>query len=150
MGTRRKAREIAVQILYQADVAGVPFSEAFATYEGYFDPSPKVLSFAKELVDGVAKNQEQIDELIERFSKNWKLSRMSAIDRNILRLATYELLYRSDIPPKVSINEAVELAKAFGSEESASFVNGILDAIYKNIVESQRKKNSQSKVSAAS
>lgn len=134
MGARRKAREIAIQILYQADVAGVPFSEAFATYEGYFHPSPRVLSFAKELVDGVAKYQKDIDTLIERFSKNWKITRMSAIDRNILRLATYELLYRPDIPPKVSINEAVELAKAFGTDESASFVNGILDAIYKIIV----------------
>ncbi len=132
MGLRRKAREIAVQILYQADVAGVPFAEAFTTYEGYFNPSPKVLSFAKELVNGVAEKQAEIDAIIERFSKHWKLSRMSAIDRNILRLATYELLFRPDIPPKVSINEAVELAKAFGTDESASFVNGILDAIYKN------------------
>ncbi len=149
MGKRRKAREIAVQILYQADVAGVPFSEAFSTYEGYFRPSLKVLSFAKELVDGVAKNQKDIDEIIESFSKNWKLSRMSAIDRNILRLATYELLYRSDIPPKVSINEAVELAKSFGSEESASFVNGILDAIYKKLVSSHTKEVT-SKISLAS
>ena len=135
MGLRRKAREIAIQILYQADVAGVPFSEAFATYEGYFNPSPKVLSFARELVNGVAEKQEEIDKVIERYSKNWKLSRMSAIDRNILRLATYELLFRPDIPPKVSINEAVELAKAFGTEESASFVNGILDAIYRKELE---------------
>ncbi|OAG28622.1 transcription antitermination factor NusB [Thermodesulfatator autotrophicus] len=132
MGLRRKAREIAVQILYQADVAGVPFSEAFKTYEGYFNPSPKVLEFAKELVNGVAEKQEEIDKIIEKYSKHWKLSRMSATDRNILRLATYELLYRPDIPPRVSINEAIELAKSFGSDESASFVNGILDAIYKH------------------
>ncbi|NPB09080.1 MAG: transcription antitermination factor NusB [Thermodesulfobacteria bacterium] len=134
MGARRKGREIAVQILYQADVAGVPLTEAFSTYEGYFSPSPRALEFAKELVNGVAEKQEEIDALIEKFSKHWKLSRMSAIDRNILRLATYELLYRPDIPPKVSINEAVELAKAFGSEESAAFVNGILDAIYREVV----------------
>ena len=140
MSLRRRAREIAVQILYQAEVAGVPFSEAFATYEGYFKPSPKVLSFARELVNGVAEKQKEIDEIIERFSKHWKLSRMSAIDRNILRLATYELLFRPDIPPKVSINEAVELAKAFGTDESASFVNGILDAIYKKLVKEQEKK----------
>ncbi len=123
-----------MQILYQADVAGVPLTEAFSTYEGYFSPSPRALEFAKELVNGVAEKQEEIDALIEKFSKHWKLSRMSAIDRNILRLATYELLYRPDIPPKVSINEAVELAKAFGSEESAAFVNGILDAIYREVV----------------
>ncbi|HHI98066.1 MAG TPA: transcription antitermination factor NusB [Thermodesulfatator atlanticus] len=140
MSLRRRAREIAVQILYQAEVAGVPFSEAFATYEGYFKPSPKVLSFARELVNGVAEKQKEIDEIIERFSKHWKLSRMSAIDRNILRLATYELLFRPDIPPKVSINEAVELAKAFGTDESASFVNGVLDAIYKKLVKEQEKK----------
>ncbi|AEH45734.1 NusB antitermination factor [Thermodesulfatator indicus DSM 15286] len=132
MGLRRKAREIAVQILYQADVAGVPFNEAFATYEGYFNPSPKVLEFAKELVNGVAEKQEEIDKIIEKYAKHWKLSRMSATDRNILRLATYELLYRPDIPERVSINEAIELAKSFGSDESASFVNGILDAIYRH------------------
>ncbi len=134
MGARRKGREIAVQILYQADVAGVPLSEAFATYEGYFKPSRRAMEFAKELVNGVAERQEEIDAWIERFSKHWKLARMSAIDRNILRLATYELLFRPDIPPKVSINEAVELAKSFGSEESAAFVNGILDAIYRQVV----------------
>ncbi len=133
MGARRKGREIAVQILYQADVAGVPLTEAFSTYEGYFKPSKRAMEFAKELVNGVAEKQKEIDTWIERFSKHWKLSRMSAIDRNILRLATYELLYRPDIPPKVSINEAVELAKAFGSEESAAFVNGILDAIYRHL-----------------
>ncbi len=134
MGARRRGREIAVQILYQADVAGMPLSEAFETYEGYFQPSPKALEFAKELVKGVAEHQEELDAWIERFSRNWRLDRMSAIDRNILRLAAYELLHRPDIPPRVSINEAVELAKAFGSEESAAFVNGILDALYKKAI----------------
>ncbi len=143
MGARRKGREIAVQILYQADVAGVPLSEAFQTYEGYFHPSPKAMSFAKELVNGVAQKQDEIDAWIERFSKHWKMSRMSAIDRNILRLATFELLYRPDIPPKVSINEAVELAKAFGSEESASFVNGILDAIYHHVSQKDEPRSAQ-------
>ncbi len=141
MGARRRGREIAVQILYQADVAGVSLSEAFETYEGYFKPSPKAIEFAKELVKGVALYQEELDAWIERFSKNWRLERMSAIDRNILRLATYELFHRSDIPPRVSINEAVELAKAFGSEESAAFVNGILDAIYKNVIKEDEKRS---------
>ena len=143
MGARRKGREIAVQILYQADVAGVPLSEAFVTYEGYFKPSRRALEFAKELVNGVAEKQAEIDTWIERFSKNWKLSRMSAIDRNILRLAAYELLFRPDIPPKVSINEAVELAKAFGTEESAAFVNGILDAIYRQLVKENEYRSAQ-------
>ena len=139
MGARRRGREIAVQILYQADVAGVPLSEAFATYEGYFNPSRRALEFAKELVNGVAAHQEELDAWIERFSRNWRLDRMSAIDRNILRLAAYELFHRPDIPPRVSINEAVELAKAFGSEESAAFVNGILDALYKKVIKPHEK-----------
>ncbi len=144
MGTRRRAREIAVQILYQADIAEVPLSEAFATYESYFRPSPKALDFAKELVNGVAKHQEELDAWIARFSKNWRIDRMSAIDRNILRLATYELFHRPDIPPRVSINEAVELAKSFGSEESAAFVNGILDALFKKVIKNDEGQSTNS------
>ncbi len=144
MGVRRRAREIAIQILYQADVAKVPLSEAFTIYEGYFKPSPKALDFAKELVNGVAQYQEDLDAWIEQFSKHWRIDRMSAIDRNILRLATYELLHRSDIPPRVSINEAVELAKSFGSEESAAFVNGILDALFKRAIRKDEKQSTES------
>ncbi len=139
MGARRKGREIAIQILYQADVAGMPLSEAFETYEDFFKPSAKALDFAKELVKGVAAHQEELDAWIERFSKNWRIERMSAIDRNILRLAVYELFHRPDIPPRVSINEAVELAKSFGSEESAAFVNGILDALYKKVINREKR-----------
>lgn len=137
MGLRHKGRQIALQILYQKDVAGVPLEEALATYQSHLNPSPEAFAFARELVEGVAEHQIQIDEIIQKYSENWRLERMSVTDRNILRLATYELLYRPDIPPKVAINEAIELAKEFGTEDSPAFVNGILDAIFHHEVESE-------------
>ncbi len=88
----------------------------------------------EELVLGVLSHLQEIDQLIERFSENWRLSRMSLIDRNILRMAVFELLHCNDIPPKVALNEAIELGKEYGSEDSGSFVNGILDRIQKEAV----------------
>ncbi|RUM88129.1 MAG: transcription antitermination factor NusB [Thermodesulfatator sp.] len=137
MGVRHKGRQIAVQVLYQWDVAGVPLAEALATYREHLNPAPEAFEFARELVEGVQEKKELLDTLISRYSRHWRLERMLATDRNILRLATYELLFRPDIPPKVSLNEAVELAKEFGSEDSPAFVNGILDAIYRNEVRPQ-------------
>ncbi|QJA06710.1 transcription antitermination factor NusB [Thermosulfurimonas marina] len=134
MGVRHKGRQIALQVLYQWDVAGVPLAEALATYREHLNPSPEAFEFARELVEGVKEKKDELDALISRYSRNWRLERMLATDRNILRLATYELLFRPDIPPKVSLNEAVELAKEFGSEDSPAFVNGILDAIYRHEV----------------
>jgi N utilization substance protein B len=81
------------------------------------------------LVNGVLENRPEIDNLIERYSKNWKLNRMSGVDRNVMRIAVYELLCCEDIPPKVSINEAVDVGKKFGTEESGAFINGIMDSI---------------------
>jgi N utilization substance protein B len=85
--------------------------------------------FFHRLVDGVQENRQTIDTVIEQFSSNWKLSRMSCVDRNVLRIAVFELLFCADIPPKVSINEAIDVGKRFGTDESGAFINGILDSI---------------------
>ena len=134
MGARRTGRERALQALYQLEMAeGSTSSEALASAwsasaeEG--KPDPDAVKFAQELVDGVRSHQTEIDELIEKHSHNWRLDRMSRIDRNVLRVGVFELKYRPDIPKKVSINEAVELGKNFGTEESSAFVNGLLDRV---------------------
>ncbi|WP_456432463.1 transcription antitermination factor NusB [Thermosulfuriphilus sp.] len=137
MSARRRARETALQVLYEIEMTGSSPEEAFSSYVENFAIRPKAEDFARELVRGVLARKEEIDSTIKRHSRNWRLERMASIDRNILRIATYELLFRPDIPPKVSLNEAVELAKRFGSEDSAAFVNGILDAIYRQEIRSE-------------
>ncbi|NBD14367.1 MULTISPECIES: transcription antitermination factor NusB [Corallococcus] len=133
MGARRTARERALQALYQLEMAQGATREALdsawaaSAEEG--TPEPDAVKFAKELVEGVQAHREEIDALIERHSHNWRLDRMSRIDRNVLRLGIFELKYRPDIPRKVTINEAVELGKNFGNEESSAFVNGLLDRV---------------------
>jgi N utilization substance protein B len=120
---------MAVKVLYQADLSGVSIAEAFQLFCAHFGGSEENRGFAKELLDGVHAHLEQINRLISKFSENWRIERMSLVDRNILRLAIYEIVCRRDIPAKVSINEAVEIGKKFGSEESGAFINGILDRI---------------------
>lgn len=132
MGLRRRAREIALQVLYQLDISDGNPEEVLRLYGENFAPAPKALEFCQRLVQGVHKNQAQIDQLIEETSENWRLKRMSFIDRNILRLATFELWKCPDIPFKVTLNEAVELAKKFSTDESGAFINGILDKIHAN------------------
>ena len=127
MGSRTKARETALQALYQLDTGGGSGQEVLS---GHFDPlDAETRKFAEELVHGVQRERASIDGIIERTSTNWKLERMARVDRNILRLAIYELLRRPDVPVKVTLNEAIELGKKFGSEESSAFVNGILDKV---------------------
>ena len=129
MARRRRSREMAVKVLYQADLSGVSITEAFQIFCEHFGGSEASKLFANELLDGIHAHLDQIDSLISQFSEHWRLDRMSMVDRNVLRLAIYELLCRPDIPAKVSINEAVELGKKFGTEDSGAFVNGILDRI---------------------
>lgn len=131
MGLRREARELALQILYALDSnSSVGLRETLQTFrEEQTEIAGRVREFAEELVRGINENSETIDEAIRARSKNWSLSRMPRVDLNVMRLATYELMYRSDIPKKVSINEAIEIARRFGDKESPAFVNGILDEI---------------------
>ncbi len=132
MRKRTLAREFALQILYQLDITSDTPENALDNFwsnqkEEEIDADLK--EFSSDLVKGVAKNLEEIDKQIVQFAKNWQLKRMAVVDRNIMRLGCFELLYRDDIPPKVSINEAVELAKKFSGIESGKFVNAILDKI---------------------
>ena len=131
-GGRRKARAYALQVLYALDVDGGPRPDA--AVENYWQQFDLELDeaareFAVELVRGTREKLLELDEVIQSSSRNWRLDRMSRVDRNILRLGTYELQSRPETPARVVLNEAVELAKRFGAEESAAFVNGILDRI---------------------
>ena len=133
MGNRRKARELAIQILFNMEFnPGDPDEIYDLVYEN-FRPSRSIRVFSKKLVCGVRENIKYLDSIIRSSSKNWRLERMPVVDRNILRLASYEILFMEDIPHKVSIDEAVELGKKFGAEESSAFINGVLDNILKNI-----------------
>jgi N utilization substance protein B len=129
MGTRRYARELAMQALFSMDMNSAFSAEMLVDYSRSFPPNKKVGPYFQRLTEGVVKYKDHIDKVIERYSSNWKVRRMACVDRNILRLAVFELLYCGDIPAKVSINEAIDIAKKFGSSESGSFINGILDSI---------------------
>jgi len=133
MGKRRRARELAIQVLFHLEFnAGDPI-KAFDLICASLAPPAAIRDFSRELVVGVCENRDEIDRLIIRSSINWRLERMSLVDRNILRLASFEVLFLQDIPPKVTIDEAVELGKKFGTEDSGAFINGILDNIYSHL-----------------
>jgi N utilization substance protein B len=129
MGTRRKARELAVQLLYQHDLAKTDPLEAMTLFWEHFPVDLEVREFCRQLVLGTVDRLALIDEFLSEASENWSLHRMSVVDRNILRLATYELLDRLDIPPSVSLNEAIEIAKKYSTPDAAVFINGVLDRI---------------------
>lgn len=129
MGSRRKGREAALQILFQLETGEVTPTQAVRYYFDHFAPSREGEEFAASLVAGCAADREAIDDRIRSVSEHWRLERMSRVDRNILRLATYELLRLTDVPRRVTLNEAIELAKRYGSEGSPGFVNGVLDRI---------------------
>jgi N utilization substance protein B len=155
---RRKAREIALQVLYELDVLKIDTQEAVDLFWDHFTAAEEALEpfwdyfrkpkdakkhvskvfgapqdarqFSTLLIEGTWRHRRQIDKQISGCSEHWSISRMSKVDRSILRMAVYELLYCDDIPPKVTLNEAIDLGKAYGSENSGSFINGILDALY--------------------
>ena len=130
MGSRREARELALQALYQLDLTGeTDPGRGLALFWSHFDATPAVQTFARELVDGVREHRERIDALISESAEHWRLPRLSRVDLNLLRLATFELLARPDIPASVTLDEAIEIARRFGSDDSAAFVNGVLDHI---------------------
>lgn len=149
MGKRRRARELALQMLFQSDLGGAAADELFAAWqrgacrddeesaEAAASATPDALEseafdYARALVLGTLSHLAEIDELLRRQAENWRLERMSAVDRNILRLAVFELLHEVDVPKLVIVDEAVELAKRFGSDQSSRFVNGLLDGIMRS------------------
>lgn len=131
MGKRSRARERAFQILFQIDVGSVDIDEAIRTTLTETKMSPDTCSFTEELVRGTMTNVQYLDEVIARYAKGWSIDRMVNVDRSIIRMAAYEILFIRETPYKVTINEAVELAKKYGTEESSVFVNGILGGIVK-------------------
>ena len=139
MGSRRQSRERALQILFQWDIHG----KAGEWLEDFWIQHPvsaDVRPFVERLVDGVITHRAELDELIGAHATNWKISRMPIVDRNILRAALYELLWMPDVPAKVTMNEAIELAKRFADDETKKFVNGILDKILKDDPRLQEKR----------
>jgi len=132
MGSRRRGREAALRILYFMDVANVSGAQAIKSYWGHLiddEEGSEGLEFANQLVRAYAEQQDEIDDLIRSVSHHWRLERMPIVDRNVLRVAIVELREMNEIPKRVTLNEAVELAKRFGSEGSGAFVNGVLDRI---------------------
>ncbi|NOZ13396.1 MAG: transcription antitermination factor NusB [Acidobacteria bacterium] len=132
MGNRRKSREFALQLLYAREVTGWKTDEILSLFWEDRPASTDTRSYTEQIVSGVTEHLGSIDLLVEANSRNWKISRMSYVDRNILRIAVYEFLYE-DSPPVVIINEAIEIAKRYGDGESGQFVNGVLDAIRKSL-----------------
>ena len=138
MGKRRRAREAAVQYHFWRDLQHGACPEKIDDFFELCPLKPNVREFAQPLIEGMIAHLPEIDERIRRYSENFDFNRIAAVDRNILRLAIYEMLYRDDIPPIVSINEGIELAKTFGGADSGRFVNGILDRVRKELTRPAR------------
>jgi N utilization substance protein B len=126
---RRKGRELAVQALYQLEIRNDPTAAILATFWEQCEAGPRARAFALQLIEGVREAREQIDAVIEKSSDNWKLERLSTVDLNVLRVACYELMFAREVPVSVVLDEAIEVARRFGTKESATFVNGVLDRI---------------------
>lgn len=135
MGSRRRGRELALQILYAMDMNPSDRQPSANQFMEDTKVDFDAADFAEDIVRGVTENRDLIDRKIVEKSKNWALSRMAKVDLNILRMATFELLFRCDIPKNVTINEAIEVAKKFGTEDSPAFINGILDEIAAGVPE---------------
>jgi N utilization substance protein B len=129
MGSRHQARERALQVLFQHDIHGKPGLWLDVFWKENEVPD-EVKAFAERLVAGVLERKKELDALIGKYATNWKISRMPVVDRNILRAGVYELLWMDDVPAKVTVNEAIELAKSFGDDDASKFVNGILDQVF--------------------
>ena len=134
MRKRRKSRECALQVLFQLNITKQEAVKALSQFQEHFSSDGEADEFLKRLVLGVLEHRQELDRLIEQYSENWRLDRINIIERNILRMALFELLYCEEIPPKVSINEAIDLGKRYGSGDSGGFINGILDRIQNEVV----------------
>ena len=133
MGSRRKAREFALQMLYQSEASGTPMAEVAASFWEGRDAAAEVRAFADRLAGGTVTSLGEIDAILSESLENWRLERLAIVDRNILRLAVYEFLHETETPPIVVIDEAIEVARRFGGEDSSQFANGILDAVRKKL-----------------
>jgi len=133
MGRRRSAREYALQVLFQQEFSDLEPVESLRRFWRDKSPDPEVIEYTEWLVTGVLPHLEAIDKAVQPFSENWRISRMGVVDRNILRLAVFEMLFEEHIAPAVIINEALEITKKFSSDKAAHFINGILDAVGRNI-----------------
>jgi N utilization substance protein B len=134
MGPRRKAREYALQMLFQWDITHDTIDQIAATFfQNQPEESEAVIDFARSLVTRTIEHVEEIDRLIQRHAEHWRLDRMATVDRNLLRLATQEFMYDRETPKTVVINEAIEIARRFSAQESPQFINGILDSIKKEL-----------------
>lgn len=131
MGARRKARELALQMLYQYDLSANPPAQIVETFEELQKSKPNTREFAVKIFNGTIDNLAKIDEMIVAQADNWRISRMAVVDRNILRMSIYELLNEAETPKLVIIDEAIEIGKKFGTQKSSQFINGILDGILK-------------------
>lgn len=131
MKGRTLARETALQLLYEYDVTGELGRERVESYAAERSKARETQEYARDLVAGVIAHKQEFDAIFERLAQHWAVSRMPVVDRNILRIGTYELLYAPEVPPKVAINEAIELAKRFGGADSGKFANAILDRVHK-------------------
>ena len=132
MRGRSQSREYALQMLYQLDLRHAEHQQILNEFWQENDAPEEIKTFANQLFTGTAQHLSEIDPMIAGYANNWDLKRMAVIDRNILRLGAFELLHVADVPPKVCLNEAIELAKRYGDAESGKFVNGILDTIHKS------------------
>jgi N utilization substance protein B len=134
MGPRRKAREYALQMLFQWDITHDAIDQIASTFfQNQHEESETIVDFARRLVTGTVDHVEQIDELIRRHAEHWRLDRMATVDRNLLRLAVQEFLHEKETPKTVVINEAIEIARRFSAQESPQFINGVLDSIKKDL-----------------
>jgi transcription antitermination protein NusB len=144
MASRRKSRELALQMLFQWEVGGHSSQKVLASFLPPLKADVAVKEFARKLFEGTVENVDTIDPLLRRHAEHWKLERMAAVDRNVLRLASYEFLHEGDTPPAVVINEALELARRFSEASSVEFVNGILDAVRKEVTKAPQGQTPQS------
>ncbi len=129
MGIRHQGRELALQALYRIDICGGASNEDLALFFENFPADPEARRFAVKLLDGVAAEMPALDKLIAAALEHWSIGRLSRVDHNILRMAIYELMHMEDVPARVTIDEAIELAKSYGDQDSGRFVNGVLDEI---------------------
>ncbi|APR99528.1 transcription antitermination factor NusB [Pajaroellobacter abortibovis] len=134
MGARHSGRQAALQILFQIDASELNLEQVISLFWHHFESDPEGRSYAEQAVRGTQQALQEIDQIIQEASIHWKVVRMGRVDRNILRLGTWELMYSTQVPHAVVLNEAIELAKTFGTEESGAFVNGVLNQIAERIV----------------